>query len=126
VLGESGAIPLLGVCLGHQTLCEVWGATVRRADRIMHGKTSAIVHDGTGVMRGLPSPFRATRYHSLVVDEPTLPPQLLAIGHTPEGELMAVRWRDKPLFGVQFHPESVLTEHGHALLANFLAERGSS
>jgi anthranilate synthase/aminodeoxychorismate synthase-like glutamine amidotransferase len=124
-LAESGRTPLLGVCLGHQTLCEVWGATVRRADRIMHGKTSPIAHDGSGVLRGLPSPFRATRYHSLVVEESTLPAALVAVAHTPEGELMAVRWRDKPLFGVQFHPESILTEHGHDLLANFLAERGA-
>lgn len=114
-------LPTLGVCLGHQTLCEVHGATVRRADRIMHGKLSPIVHDATGVFVGLPSPFAATRYHSLLVDEATLPAELIADARTPEGELMGVHHRDRPVFGVQFHPESILTEHGHALLENFLA-----
>ncbi len=114
------AIPLLGVCLGHQTLCEVHGATVERAARIMHGKLSPVHHDGSGVFAGVPSPFMATRYHSLVALEPTLPPTLLAVARTDQGELMGVRHRDRPLFGLQFHPESVLSEHGHALLANFL------
>jgi anthranilate synthase component 2 len=99
----------------------VLGATVRRADRIMHGKLSPIVHDQTGVFVGLPSPFMATRYHSLLVDESTLPAELIADARTPEGELMGVHHRDRPVFGVQFHPESILSEHGHALLANFLA-----
>ncbi len=125
VLAQTGAVPLFGVCLGHQTLCEVLGATVLGATRIMHGKTSPIVHDGTGVLAGLPSPFLATRYHSLVADERTLPAQLVANARTPEGELMGVRHRDLPLHGVQFHPESILTEHGHALLANFLAMEGA-
>lgn len=113
-------LPTLGVCLGHQTLCEVHGATVRRADRIMHGKLSPIVHTGEGVFAGLPSPFAATRYHSLLVEASTLPPELVADAHTPEGELMGVHHRSRPVFGVQFHPESILTQHGHALLDNFL------
>ncbi|NVB42149.1 aminodeoxychorismate/anthranilate synthase component II [Pseudenhygromyxa sp. WMMC2535] len=114
------ALPTLGVCLGHQTLCEVLGATVERAGRIMHGKRSAIVHDGGGLYRDLPSPFSATRYHSLIVDEASLPAQLLADARTPEGELMGVRHRERPVFGVQYHPESLLTEHGRKLLENFL------
>jgi anthranilate synthase component 2 len=119
-------LPTLGVCLGHQTLCEVHGATVERARRIMHGKRSAIAHDGAGLYRGLPSPFQATRYHSLIVDERTLPAALIgsfgliADARTPEGELMGVRHATRPVFGVQFHPESILTEHGHRLLENFL------
>jgi anthranilate synthase/aminodeoxychorismate synthase-like glutamine amidotransferase len=123
-LAQTGAVPLLGVCLGHQTLCEVLGAEVVLADRIMHGKTSPILHDGSGVFAGLPSPFTATRYHSLVVREPTLPSDLLAVARTPEGELMAVRHRVHTLFGVQFHPESILSEHGHDLLRTFLQARG--
>ncbi len=119
------AIPLLGVCLGHQTLCEVHGATVERAGRIMHGKLSPIFHDGSGVFAGLPSPFMATRYHSLVVAEATLPAYLRPVARTDQGELMAVRHASRPLFGVQFHPESVLSEHGHALLENFLAQRAA-
>ena len=118
---DAPAIPLLGVCLGHQTLCEVHGATVERAERIMHGKLSPILHDGSGVFAGLPSPFQATRYHSLVAREDTLPRDLIPIAYTDIGELMAVRHATRPLHGVQFHPESVLSEHGHALLANFLA-----
>lgn len=120
---EPGRPPLLGVCLGHQTLCEVHGAEVVRADRIMHGKISAVEHDGTGILARVPSPFRATRYHSLVVRESSLPPFLMPIGRTPEGELMAVRHRNLPLFGVQFHPESILSEHGHRMLDNFLTAR---
>jgi anthranilate synthase/aminodeoxychorismate synthase-like glutamine amidotransferase len=114
------AIPLLGVCLGHQTLCEVHGAVVQRAARIMHGKLSAVHHDGSGVFAGLPSPFMATRYHSLLAVESTLPPELVAVARTIDDELMGVRHAGRPLFGVQFHPESVLSEHGHALLANWL------
>ncbi len=127
VLADADApvIPLLGVCLGHQTLCEVHGATVERAGRIMHGKLSPVHHDGTGVFAGLPSPFTATRYHSLVAREETLPATLAAVARTDQGELMAVRHTSRPLFGVQFHPESVLSEHGHALLTNFLDARDS-
>lgn len=119
----SPFIPVLGVCLGHQTLCEVHGATVVRAARIMHGKTSLVVHDGSGVFDGIPNSFRATRYHSLIVVEETLPEFLAPIARTSEGELMAVRHRTRPAFGVQFHPESILTEHGHHLLDNFLKLR---
>ncbi len=113
-------IPLLGVCLGHQTLCEVHGAEVTRADRIMHGKTSPVHHDGQGVFEGLPNPLVATRYHSLIVREHTLPASILPCGRTPEGELMAVRHVTRSVYGVQFHPESILSEAGHDLLANFL------
>lgn len=120
-LCRTADLPLLGVCLGHQTLCEVLGARVTGAERIMHGKTSPIVHDGSGIFTGLPSPFVATRYHSLVALEPTLPDELRPIARTPEGELMAVAHVRAPAWGVQFHPESILSEHGHALLANFLA-----
>ena len=117
---KAPAIPLLGVCLGHQTLCEVHGATVERAGRIMHGKLSPVFHDGSGVFAGLPSPYMATRYHSLVALEATLPAFLLPVARTDQDELMGVRHASRPLFGVQFHPESVLSEHGHALLRNFL------
>ncbi len=117
------SIPLLGVCLGHQTLAEVHGATVERAGRIMHGKVSPVRHDGSGVFAALPSPFIATRYHSLVVAEASLPDFLLPIARTDDGELMGLRHRDLPIFGVQFHPESIMTEHGHALLRNFLDRR---
>ena len=113
-------IPLLGVCLGHQTLCEVHGATVQRADRIMHGKVSPVEHDGAGLFKRIASPFRATRYHSLIVHEETLPSFLLPVARTAEGELMAVRHASLPVFGLQFHPESIATEHGHRLLENFL------
>ena len=122
---EEVHLPTLGVCLGHQTLCEVHGATVQQADRIMHGKLSPMVHEGQGIFAGLPSPYDATRYHSLIVDEATLPDFLVPVARTPEGELMAVQHRDRPVFGVQFHPESILSEHGHRLLANFLAVGGA-
>ncbi len=112
--------PMLGVCLGHQALGVVFGATVCRAPELLHGKTSRVLHDGTGVLQGLPSPFTATRYHSLTIDPPTLPGELLATGHTESGVIMAVRHESLPLHGVQFHPESVLTEGGHRILANWL------
>nr|WP_276572744.1 aminodeoxychorismate/anthranilate synthase component II [Nannocystis pusilla] len=117
---DAPAIPLLGVCLGHQTLCEVLGARVERAGRIMHGKLSPMVHDNTGVFAGLPSPFMATRYHSLAAVESTLPAALVPNARTDVGELMGVRHATRPLHGVQFHPESVLSEHGHAMLRTFL------
>jgi anthranilate synthase/aminodeoxychorismate synthase-like glutamine amidotransferase len=113
--------PILGVCLGHQALGALLGGQIVRADRLMHGKASPIHHDGQGIYAGLPSPFEAGRYHSLVVDE--LPAALVRTAWTAEGELMGVRHREWPVEGVQFHPESVLTPHGNALLANFLALR---
>jgi len=119
ILRFSGQIPVLGVCLGHQCLGAVYGGSVRRAPRLMHGKTSAIYHDGTGLFEGLPSPFEATRYHSLIVEEP-LPACLEMTAFTSEGEIMGLRHKDYPTFGVQFHPESILTEHGKQLLQNFL------
>ncbi|HEU4570668.1 MAG TPA: aminodeoxychorismate/anthranilate synthase component II [Gemmatimonadales bacterium] len=122
VIRALGArLPILGVCLGHQAIGAAYGARVVRAARPVHGKTSAITHDGTGVLAGLPSPFRATRYHSLVVERATLPETLVVQGVSEEGAIMALRHRDLPVHGVQFHPESVLTEHGHRLLRNFLA-----
>lgn len=116
-------IPLLGVCLGHQTIGAVHGGAVVRAPRVMHGKTSRITHDGSGIFAGLPSPFIATRYHSLVVVERTLPEPFVVVARSEDGEVMALRHRELPIFGVQFHPESVLSEHGHALLGNFLGVR---
>ena len=120
------AQPMLGVCLGHQALGVVMGATVGRAPELLHGKTSFVHHDGTGVLDGLPQPFTATRYHSLAIDPATLPVELLANGHTDSGLVMAVRHATLPLHGVQFHPESVLTEGGHRILANWLAECGDA
>ncbi|MBK9726424.1 MAG: aminodeoxychorismate/anthranilate synthase component II [Candidatus Lutibacillus vidarii] len=120
------AQPMLGVCLGHQALGVVMGATVGRAPELVHGKTSPVHHDGSGVLDGLPSPFTATRYHSLAIDPATLPSTLLATGHTQSGVIMAVQHATLPLHGVQFHPESVLTEGGHRLLANWLAMCGGA
>ena len=120
--GDAG-IPCLGVCLGHQSLGQAYGGVVRRADRLMHGKTSVLRHDGRGVFSGLPDTFTATRYHSLVVDA-ALPDCLEPCAWTTDQhELMGIRHREYPLAGVQFHPESFLTEHGHALLRNFLEGR---
>jgi anthranilate synthase/aminodeoxychorismate synthase-like glutamine amidotransferase len=114
-------IPILGVCLGHQCLAAALGGRVVRAPRPRHGKTSPILHGGTGIFESLPSPFQATRYHSLLVPREGLPACLEVVATTPEDEVMALRHTSYPLWGVQFHPESVLTEHGHALLRNFLS-----
>lgn len=113
-------IPLLGVCLGHQSIGQVYGGDVVRADRLMHGKTSPILHNGQGVFSGIPSPFEATRYHSLIVRRDTFPDALEITAETAEGEIMGLRHREYPIQGVQFHPESILTEHGKRLLQNFL------
>jgi anthranilate synthase/aminodeoxychorismate synthase-like glutamine amidotransferase len=120
----SAEIPTLGVCLGHQCVGEAFGATVVRAPQLMHGKTSEIFHDGTGVFAGLPSPFTATRYHSLIVDRSSLPDELVVTAETADGIVMGLRHRHRPLYGVQFHPESILTPSGPALLANFLVLAG--
>jgi len=117
----AGQIPILGVCLGHQAIGAAFGGDVVRAPRIMHGKTSPIRHDGSGVFAGLPDPFDATRYHSLVIDPETLPPALLRTAWTDEGEIMGVRHRSLFVEGVQFHPESILTLEGKRLLGNFLS-----
>jgi anthranilate synthase/aminodeoxychorismate synthase-like glutamine amidotransferase len=120
VIRELGARrPILGVCLGHQCIGEVFGGRVVRAPRLMHGKTSMIQHYGDGLFLGLPKPFEATRYHSLIVDEP-LPAELALTAFTREGEVMGLRHRTYPIFGVQFHPESILTPHGKQVLRNFL------
>ena len=116
--------PLLGVCLGHQSIGQYFGGQVLRAPRLMHGKTSPILHDGTGLYAGLPSPFTATRYHSLIVPEETMPSTLLINARTADGQVMGVRHAELPIHGVQFHPESIATEHGHALLANFMRAAG--
>src|SRR5512135_524450 len=113
-------IPLLGVCLGHQCIGHTFGAKVVRADRIMHGKTSMIHHDGLGIYRGLPNPFEATRYHSLIIQPGTLPDELEVVARTDQGEIMGVRHTSYPLEGVQYHPESFLTLAGIQLLKNFI------
>lgn len=119
--------PMLGVCLGHQALGVVAGASVGRAPELLHGKTSLVHHDGTGVLEGLPSPFTATRYHSLTIAPETVPEgTLVTTGHTESGVIMAVRHASAPLHGVQFHPESVLTEGGHRILANWLRMCGDA
>jgi len=115
-------LPILGVCLGHQCLGEAFGGTVRRASQVMHGKVSRVSHSEQSVFRGIPSPFAATRYHSLVVDRENLPAVLEVTAWTDDGTVMGLRHRQYPLAGVQFHPEAILTEHGHALLANFLQD----
>jgi para-aminobenzoate synthetase component II len=118
--------PLFGVCLGHQAIAVAYGATVSRAPELMHGKTSLVHHNGVGVLEGLSDPFIATRYHSLAVEEPTLPEAIEVTGRTDSGIVMALRHRELPIEGVQFHPESVLTQGGHRMLANWLAECGDA
>lgn len=116
----AGEVPLLGVCLGHQCLVQYYGGTIVRADRLMHGKTSMVTHDGGALFDGMPTTFEAGRYHSLCVENKTLPDELVVTAQTGRGEIMAVRHSSLPLEGVQFHPESVLTPEGDTLMANFL------
>ena len=116
----AGRIPILGVCLGHQSIGQAFGGRIIRAQKVMHGKNSAITHGDTGVFRGLPSPLSATRYHSLVIERASLPECLVVTAESEDGEIMGVRHKSLPVEGVQFHPEAILTEHGHAMLRNFL------
>jgi anthranilate synthase component 2 len=117
----GGRVPVLGVCLGHQAIGAAFGGRIVHAKTLMHGKTSPVHHRGEGVFRGLPEPLVATRYHSLAIERESLPAVLAVTAETDDGEIMGVRHRELPVEGVQFHPESILTEHGHALLRNFLA-----
>jgi anthranilate synthase component 2 len=119
----AGKIPILGVCLGHQSIGQAFGGRIVHARQLMHGKTSPIQHEGAGVFRGLPQPFAATRYHSLVIERDSLPDCLAVTAWTDDGEIMGVRHRTLAVEGVQFHPESILTEHGHQMLKNFLEEK---
>jgi anthranilate synthase component 2 len=116
----GASLPILGVCLGHQAIGQVYGGNVVRAPKVMHGKTSQITHTGKGLFAGLPSPYTATRYHSLIVDRATLPECLTITAESEDGIIMGVQHTTHPVHGVQFHPESIASEHGHALLANFL------
>lgn len=122
----KNSIPLFGVCLGLQAIGVAFGATVSRAPELLHGKTSQVVHEGKGVFKDLPSPFTATRYHSLAVEKNTVPEELEITGSTDSGIVMSLRHKSLPIEGVQFHPESVLTEHGHQMLANWLVECGDA
>ncbi len=118
----KGRLPIFGVCLGHQSIGQAFGGKIVHAQAIMHGKTSMITHTGTGIFEGVSNPFRATRYHSLVIEKQSIPDCLEVTAWTDDGEIMAVSHRELEIEGVQFHPESLLTEHGHALLENFLGE----
>jgi para-aminobenzoate synthetase component 2 len=122
----KGKIPIFGVCLGHQAIGQAFGGEVVRAENLMHGKTSEIHHTGKGVFAGLPSPFTATRYHSLIVKRETLPDCLEITAETAAGEIMGLRHREYPVEGVQFHPESIMTEHGRTMLRNFLAYKAGA
>jgi anthranilate synthase component 2 len=121
VRAAAGVCPILGVCLGHQAVAQAFGGHIVRAKTVMHGKLSAIEHRGQGIFEGLPCPFSATRYHSLVAEPASLPACLEATAWTADGVIMAIEHKDLPVYGVQFHPESIETEHGHRLLGNFLA-----
>ncbi|GAB6891496.1 aminodeoxychorismate/anthranilate synthase component II [Geobacillus sp. FSL K6-0789] len=116
----AGRIPIFGVCLGHQAIAQAFGGRVIRAPRLMHGKTSSVYHDGETIFRGVPSPFTATRYHSLIVEKETLPDCFIVSAWTDEDEVMAIRHKTLPIEGVQFHPESIMTSHGMQLLKNFI------
>ncbi len=116
----AGKVPILGVCLGHQAIGQAFGARIVRAERVMHGKLSPVTHDGHGVFAGLPSPLTVTRYHSLAIERASLPSSLVVTATADDGEIMGIRHREQAVEGVQFHPEAILTEHGHALLRNFL------
>ncbi len=120
VKAAADRIPVLGVCLGHQSICAAMGARIRHAKHLLHGKTSIVEHDGRGIFSGTPSPLEAGRYHSLAVDESSLPDDLYVSARSDDGEVMGVRHRSLPLEGVQFHPESILTEHGMKMMKNFL------
>lgn len=120
----ADSVPMLGVCLGHQAMGQAFGGRIARAPRLMHGKLSAIRHDGEGLFKGLPQGFESTRYHSLMVERDSLPDDLHVDAETDQGVIMGLRHRERPVFGVQFHPESIASEHGHALLANFLRATG--
>jgi para-aminobenzoate synthetase component 2 len=122
----KGKIPIFGVCLGHQSIGQAFGGEVVRAEKLMHGKTSAIHHKGTSIFAGLPSPFTATRYHSLIVRRETLPDCLEITAETDEGEIMGLRHKEYAIEGVQFHPESIITEHGLTMLRNFLQNRSAA
>ena len=118
----GGKFPILGVCLGHQSIGQAYGGKIVRAQQLMHGKTSMIEHENTGVFAGLPNPFVATRYHSLVIERGSMPKDLEVTAWTDDGEIMGVRHKSLPVEGVQFHPESILTQHGHDMLKNFLTQ----
>lgn len=124
IAAAAGIIPILGVCLGHQAIGQAFGGKVIRAPKVMHGKVSAIDHDGSGLFAGLPKPFEATRYHSLIVERSSLPDCLRVTAQTDDGLIMGLEHRSLALSGVQFHPESIATQHGHALLANFMRGAG--
>ncbi len=124
IRAADGSVPILGVCLGHQAIAEAFGGTVSQAPELLHGKTSRVLHRDDGVLDGLPQPFTATRYHSLAVDPASVPSELNVTAETDSGVIMALRHKDLPIEGVQFHPESVLTEGGHRLLANWLVQCG--
>lgn len=124
IKAASEDMPIFGVCLGHQCIGQAFGGEIARADKIMHGKLSALQHNGAGVFDGLPDPLSVTRYHSLVIDPPSLPDCLEVAAQTDDGIIMAVRHKERPIYGVQFHPESIATAHGHKLLGNFLKTAG--